>query len=133
MIDTNVLFEGLTHLGPPAQVIDAWVQGRFQPCVSTALALEYRDVIGRLLRPKRGEAALKALQALLSRASFTPIWYSFRPASRDPGDDLVIDCVLNSRAVLVTLNLRDFIQPTEDLGFSVLSPVDFLRFLQKET
>jgi putative PIN family toxin of toxin-antitoxin system len=133
VVDTNVLFEGLTHLGPPAQVIDAWVQGRFQPCVSTALALEYQDVIARLLRPQRGEAALKALQALLSRASYTPIWYSFRPASRDPGDDLIIDCVLNSQAILVTLNLRDFRQPAEEFGFSALSPIDFLRFLEEET
>lgn len=133
VVDTNVLFEGLTQLGPSAQVIDAWVQRRFQPCASTALALEYQDVIARLLRPSRGEAALKALQALLKRASYTPIWFSFRPASRDPGDDLVVDCVLNSRAILVTLNLRDFRQPSEEFGFSALSPVDFLRILEEET
>ena len=37
VVDTSVLFEGLTHLGAPAQVIDAWVAGDFLPCVSTAL------------------------------------------------------------------------------------------------
>jgi predicted nucleic acid-binding protein len=45
VVDTNVLFEGLTRLGTGAEVIDAWVDRRFQPCVSTALALEYQDVL----------------------------------------------------------------------------------------
>lgn len=73
VIDTNVLFEGLTHLGPSAEVVDAWVTKKFQPCVSTALALEYQDVLARKLVPSRGDAALRALQALLARCEYVPI------------------------------------------------------------
>ncbi len=62
VVDTSVLFEGLTHLGAAAQVIDAWVAGHFQPCVSTALALEYQDVLGRKLRPSRAETTLKQVK-----------------------------------------------------------------------
>lgn len=129
VIDTNVLFEGLTHLGPAAEVIDAWVAGEFEPCVSTALVLEYQEVLERKLSPLRGEAALKAFQALLDRSRYVPIYYRHRPASRDPGDDLVVDCVLNSQSVLVTSNIRDFQTPAREWGFVVLRPPDFLRFL----
>ena len=129
VVDTNVVFEGLTHLGPAARVIDAWVAGDFQPCVSTALALEYQDVLGRKLSPKRGETVLKALQALFARARYVPIWYTYRPASRDPGDDHVVDCVVNSQSILITSNLRDFMNPARTLGFTVLRPPDFLRAL----
>ncbi len=129
VVDTNVLFEGLTHLGPAAQVIDAWVVGDFQPYVSTALALEYQDVLGRMLSPARGEAVFKALQALLARAQHVPIWFSYRPASPDPGDDHVIDCVVNSQSVLVTSNVRDFREPARVLGFDLFRPPDFLQFL----
>ncbi len=129
VVDTNVLFEGLTHRGPAADGIDAWVDGKFQPCVSTALALEYQDVLGRKLRPSRGEAAFKALQALLARAHYVPIYYSHRPASRDQGDDLVVDCVLNSQSVLVTANVRDFREPARQWGFAVLRAPEFLRLL----
>ena len=45
VIDTNVLFEGLTRTGAAASVVDAWVSRRFQPCISTALALEYQEVL----------------------------------------------------------------------------------------
>ena len=129
VVDTNVLFEGLTHLGPAAQVMDAWTAGEFQPCVSTALALEYQDVLGRKLSPTRGETVLKALQALLARARYVPVWYSYRPASRDPGDDHVVDCVVNSQSLLITSNLRDFREPARTLGFATLRPADFLRVL----
>ena len=129
VVDTNVLFEGLTHLGPAADVIDAWVAGTFEPCVSTAVALEYHDVLARKLSPTRGEAAVKALQALLARSRHTPIFFRHRPASPDPGDDLIVDCILNSRSVLVTLNVRDFRTPARQWGFRILRPTDFLRLL----
>jgi predicted nucleic acid-binding protein len=131
VIDTNVLFEGLTHLGPAAGIIDAWVEQRFRPCVSTALALEYEDVLAKKLRATRGEAALMTLQALLARCEFVPIYYSYRPASPDPGDDFVVDCVLNSRSLLVTSNVRDFARASQQLGFPVLRPSEFLTTLSR--
>ena len=132
VIDTNILLEGLTHRGPAAQVVDAWVSGdEFIPCVSTALALEYRDVLERKLSPSRGVAALKALQALLARARYVPSRYSFRPSSPDPGDDFVVDCVLNSGSILVTSNLRDFRAPAESWGFTVLQANAFLHLLKE--
>jgi hypothetical protein len=76
VVDTNVVFEGLTRLGPAATVIDAWADRRFRPCISTALALEYQDILARKLRPSRGESALMALQALLVRGEYVPIYYS---------------------------------------------------------
>lgn len=131
VVDTNVLFEGLTHLGPAAEVMDAWAGREFLPCISTALALEYHDVLARKLSPVRGDAVLKALQALLARAKWVPIRFSFRPASPDPGDDLVIDCVLNSQSLLITSNVRDFREPARQWGFAVLRPPDFLRRLKE--
>jgi predicted nucleic acid-binding protein len=132
VIDTNVIFEGLTHLGPSAKVVDAWVGRRFWPCVSTALAFEYQDVLARKLAGDRGETALMAVQALLARSEYVPIFFSYRPASRDPGDDFIVDCVLNSRSVLVTQNIRDFSSASRQLGFPVLRPEEFVTLLDKE-
>lgn len=129
VVDTNVLFEGLTKLGPASQVVDFWVDQRFAPCVSTALALEYQEVLERKLGPEKRSQALKALQALLMRAEYVPIRFSYRPASPDAGDDLVVDCVLNSRAVLVTSNVRDFRAPSARLRFTVLRPAEFVGLL----
>ncbi len=132
VIDTNVLLEGLTHLSPEAEVVDAWADRRFQPCVSTAWALEYQDVLTRKLGVRRQNQALKALQALLVRCDSVPVRFSYRPSSQDPGDDMVVDCVLNCGALQVTNNVKDFRVPSREYGFRVLRPEEFLNFLEQK-
>lgn len=129
VIDTNVLFEGLTIRGTCGLIVDSWVAQLFSPCVSTSLAYEYQDVLGKKIGDKRRPMLLQALQALLTRAEFVPIYFTYRPSSPDPGDDHVIDCVMNARASLVTLNRKDFEESSRRLGFSLLSPEEFLALL----
>ena len=131
VIDTNVLFTGLTCQGPDGSVIDAWVAKRFVPCVSTALALEYEDVLGRKLGERKRKFPLGALQALFARAEFIPIWTRVRPLSPDPGDDFIIECALNAQACLVSQNLKDLKVAEDVLRIPVLTPTQFLAHLQE--
>lgn len=132
VIDTNVVFEGLGRRGPCGRVVDRWVERAFIPCVSTALALEYEDV---LVRGKSGagrETMRKALQALLVRAEFVPVLFTYRPVSPDPDDDHVVDCVMNAGARLVTSNTRDFRDAAATFGFVLDTPESFLAALEEE-
>jgi predicted nucleic acid-binding protein len=130
VIDTNVLFEGLTNpRSMSGLVIEAWLAGLFQPVICQALIYEYQDVLQRMLSPARWRTIAPRLDTLLDEAKFADIYYSWRPMSPDPGDDHVIDCVQNANGVLVTLNLRDFRLAVRTLGIIVLSPVDFVTML----
>lgn len=130
VIDTNVLFAGLTKQGgAEGLIIDVALAGLFQVYVSNALAYEYVDVLSRKLSPKRWEELQPVLGTLLKMAQFTSIYYSWRPTSPDPGDDLVIDCAMNADAVVVTSNVRDFSRARESLGLQVMSPTEFLTQL----
>lgn len=131
VIDTNVLFTGLTKQGPEGDVVDAWVKREFVPCVSTALAYEYEGVLGRKLGKRKRAHALGALQALLDRVEFTPIWTRVRPLSPDPGDDFLIECALNAQAPIVTLNLRDLKIAEAARNIPVLTPLEFIELLRK--
>lgn len=54
VIDTNVVFEGLTKQGGAAGlIIDAWLAGFINVCVSNALGYEYEDVLSRKLSDAR--------------------------------------------------------------------------------
>ncbi len=130
VVDTNVLFEGLTTLGACSAVVDAWVARRFTPCVSVALALEYEEVPTNKLRPARGRQALAALQALLDRAEFVPIHFLTRPLSPDADDDFVIECAFNASAPIVTRNLCDLRVAEEALRIAVLTPEAFIKALE---
>jgi predicted nucleic acid-binding protein len=130
VIDTNVLFEGLTKQGGAAGlIIDAWRAGLLHVYVSTALAYEYADVLSRKLSAARWQRLKPVLGALLAQVEFAPIYYSWRPSSPDPGDDHVIDCAMNAGATVISSNIRDFQLAKRTLGLRVMTPVEFLSQL----
>ncbi len=127
VIDTNVVFEGVTkHGNASGYVIEAWQAGLFNPCVSNALAYEYADVLSRKLSSKRWRRIKLLLRMLLSKAEFVPIYFTWRPASPDPVHEQLIDCAMNAGAVVVTWNVKDFRNAQISLGLNVMTPVDFL-------
>jgi putative PIN family toxin of toxin-antitoxin system len=130
VIDTNLIFEGLTKQGGAAGlIVDLWLADLLEVYVSDAIAYEYEDVLARKLNKQRWQKIQPVLGALLNHAQFTAIYYSWRPTSPDPGDDLAIDCAMNAGAILVTSNIRDFQKARESLGLKVMTPTELVNML----
>jgi putative PIN family toxin of toxin-antitoxin system len=130
VIDTNVIFEGLTKQGGASGlIINAWLAGLIVVCVSNTLAYEYDDVLSRKLAPERWILLKPLLEDLLNIAEYTSIYFSWRPTSPDPGDDLAIDCAMNAGAIVVTSNIKDFRSARESLGLRVMTPIEFVSVL----
>lgn len=133
VLDTNVVFAGLTQKGNAAGLlIEIWLAGLAEVYVSNALTYEYVDVLSRKLSPARWQRITPVLGTLLAHAHFVPIYFSWRPTSPDPGDDHVIDCAMNAGAIVVTFNVRDFKQAEEALGLYVMQPQEVLLWLANE-
>ncbi|MEA2031571.1 MAG: PIN domain-containing protein [Patescibacteria group bacterium] len=130
VLDTNVVFEGLTRKGGACGlIIDAWRAGLFTVCMSNALAYEYDDVLSLKFSEHRWNETKPLLAELVrDHAEFVKVWFSWRPVSPDPGDDHVIDCAMNARALVVTSNVRDFKEAVRTLGLKVMTPVNFLKY-----
>ena len=105
--------------------------GLLEVYISDALAYEYVDVLSRKLSQFRWIQIQPILRKLLSKAKFTPIYYSWRPTSPDKGDDLVIDCGMNAGAIVVTLNIKDFRKARESLGLKVMTPTELIIKIAK--
>lgn len=130
VIDTNVLFEGLTKQGGAAGwIVDAWLAGWIVVCVSNALAYEYEDVLSRKLSGVRWQEIRQVLALLIAEVQFVDIYFSWRPSSPDAGDELVIDCAMNGNAIVITSNIRDFQNAQEALGLRVMTPIEFVNVL----
>lgn len=129
VVDTNVLVEGLTLRGESGRVVEAWRDTRFLPCVSTALALEYEEVLLRRFPVARHGDVQAALQALLDRSEYVPVYFKVRPLSPDPDDDFVLECALNAQAGLISRNDGDLRAPCSILKIDYLSPGEFLSRL----
>lgn len=127
VIDTNVVFEGLTKQGGACGlIIDAWRAGLIGACVTNALAYEYEDVLARKLSARRWNQIQPVLKGLLGQAEFVTIYFSWRPSSPDPGDEHLIDCAMNAGAPVVTSNKRDLAQAQKALGLKVMTPAEFV-------
>jgi predicted nucleic acid-binding protein len=133
VIDTNIVFEGLTKRGGASGlIIDAWLAGLFRACVSNSLAYEYIAVLSRKLSKARWQKVKPVLGTLIAQAEFVTVHYSWRPISPDPGDDHVIDCAMNAGAPVITSNVRDFYLAAESLGLRIMTPVEFVTYLANQ-
>lgn len=130
VIDTNVLFEGLTQQGGASgYVVQAWLADLLDARVSNALAYETIDVLSHKLSEHRWQTMRPILGTLLRKAQFVVVYYSWRPISPDHADDHVIDCAMNAGAAVITSNVRHFRTARQSLGLEVLMPVELVTQL----
>lgn len=133
VLDTNVLVSGLCFaLGASNAVLRRLGTGDYRIAVSTALCLEYEDVLNRpefldtFSRPQINTF----LDSICAVAEEAYIYFKWRPFLSDPKDDLVFECALAAGAThIVTHNVRDF-QGTEAMGISVVTPGQLLIILK---
>ena len=133
LLDTSVLRAGVVSgAGASRRLLLAALTGRVIAIASTALMLEYEDV---LLRPETlqqagvsARGALGLLDGLCAVCRPVTVRVRWRPQSPDSGDDLVIDAAVNGLAdAIATFNLRDLRAPAARFGIAAELPVDTLR------
>lgn len=136
LLDTNIVRSGLVSAaGASRRLLQAVLTGRAIAVASTALMLEYEDV---LLRPETlqragiaAQDALAFLDGLCAVCQPVTVRVRWRPQSPDSGDDLVIDTAVNGLAdTIVTFNLRDLRAPAARFGIQAEPPADILRRLR---
>lgn len=116
-------------------MLRAALQRELSIAVSVPLMLEYEAV---LTRPEHLEAAglhRADIDDLLDgiAATAVPVTLAFlwRPAVRDPDDDMVLETAVNAGAsAIVTFNRRDFGKVASRFGIAVLLPRDAVDDLE---
>lgn len=113
-------------------LLERVAQGLLRPLVTTALFLEYEDVLlrpeHRLVTGMSENDVDRALAALASAAEPVEVHFRWRPQLRDPADELVLEAAVNGRAnALVTHNVRHFAPAAERFQLRVLTPQQCLR------
>lgn len=134
VLDTNVLVSGLrSALGASNAILVRLAHGDYRIAVSTALCLEYEDVLFRpeLLGTYSSLQISAFLDSICAVAEESYIYFRWRPFLPDPKDDLVFECALAAGAThIVTHNERDF-RGSDALGISIVTPRQLLTILQQ--
>lgn len=137
VLDTSVVVAALrSRRGASNRLVELVALGRLRPLVTTALFLEYEDVLRRpenRLATGMSDADVEGfLAAFASAAEGVDVSFRWRPQLKDPNDELVLEAAVNGRAeALVTHNVRDFQSATRAFGLRVVIPRDLLKELDR--
>jgi putative PIN family toxin of toxin-antitoxin system len=136
VLDTSVIVAALrSRRGASNRLIELIALGRVQPLVSTALFLEYEDVLrrpeNRLATGMSERDVDRFLAAFASAAEGIDVTFRWRPQLKDPRDELVLEAAVNGQAdVLITHNVRDFAGAAKLFNLRVLLPREVLKELK---
>ena len=132
IIDTCVLVSALkSQLGASYKILSLLQSGKFTIHHSTALVLEYEDV---LKRPQMNLSLTtqeidKLLDILCLVGEKHKLFYSWRPLLKDEKDDFIGELAINAGVDAVVMhNIKDF-QNITKFGIKVLTPQEFLRLI----
>ncbi len=137
VLDTNVLVAASrSRQGASFALLQAMRKRQFHALISVPLMLEYEAVLTRpeQLKASGRSAAMTTafLDAFCKLSVPVHLHYLWRPQTRDPSDEMVLETALNGSAhALVTLNPKDFVT-VKTFSVLVCSPSIFLEQLRKE-
>jgi len=129
VLDTNVVVSGIFFHGPPAFILEAWFEGRFEVYATTKILEEYLRVMEEVSTLKSPRFEHPWEEILLERCHLIPDTKSDIMLPRDPSDAKFLDCASGSGADYLVSGDHDLRSFQGDLRFKVISPRQFLQRL----
>ncbi|HXS26115.1 MAG TPA: putative toxin-antitoxin system toxin component, PIN family [Steroidobacteraceae bacterium] len=136
VLDSSVIVAGLrSRLGASNRLLELVAEQRLIPLVTTALFLEYEEVLKRpeqRLATGMSEADIAGfLGGFASAAEPVEVHFLWRPLLSDPDDELVLECAVNGSAeAIVTHNTRHFLPAFRELKMAIVTPRTLLKRFQ---
>ena len=132
ILDTNILVAAFrSRRGAANLLLDKLNDLRWRVNVSTALLLEYEDVLKRAeMRGFVSKADVDTfLDGLCTIAEFNDIFYLWRLLARDSNDAFILELAVRVNAdFIITYNKKDF-PAAADFGIKLVTPKEFLEFV----
>lgn len=132
ILDTNVVLAAMrSRTGASHRLLMTLGHPRWQSVITPGLMYEYEDVARRPgSAPGLGPQDITNILDLLYRESQRQlVWYSWRPASPDPGDDLVIDAAVAGGCDFVVSFNERHLRGASRFGIQVVTPGEMLRLI----
>jgi len=132
ILDTNVILAAMrSRTGASYRLLMTIVHARWQSVMTPALMYEYEDVARRPGNaPGLSPQDITDILDLIYRESHRQlVWFSWRPASPDPGDDLVLDAAIAGGCDFVVSFNERHLRAARDFGIEVLTPAALLKLI----
>ena len=133
VLDANVFVSALiSSRGAPAQVLAAWLTGRFDVVISAAILQELQRVLAydRLRKYARvRESSAEFVELIAGQAVWVEPAEAINVIVDDPTDNRYLECAVDGNAQYVVSGDRHLLQVETYEGIRVLSPPAFVALL----
>jgi putative PIN family toxin of toxin-antitoxin system len=129
VFDTNVLVAGLrSRRGASNRMLELAATGQVRMHISVPLVLEYEMVLRRQSKVlELSQREISDFIDFICRIGVKhEIYFLWRPALKDPNDDMVLEAAVASGMDVVTFNEKDF-RASSRFGVRVWTPGIYLR------
>ena len=115
VIDTNCLLQIIARKSPYRPIWEAFLEGRYDLCVSNEILDEYQEILGQQITPSIAE---NVVLLILNQENVQLVDPHFRMnlITADPDDNKFVDCAFAAGA--------DYLV-SEDSHFNVLNKISF--------
>ena len=133
VFDTSIVVAALrSRLGASNAVLALVAERQLTALATPPLFLEYEDLLKRPEHRLVHGLTLKEVDEFLDElaALVEPVetHFQWRPQTRDPNDEMVLEAAINGHAdAVVTFNVVDFGAASACFGIKVLRPAELLR------
>ena len=136
VLDTSVLVAAArSRNGASFKLVSMLPTPEIELALTVAVYTEWQAVMTRPENLPSGatlDDALAFLRYLASIAHLQDVHFLWRPFSRDPDDDMIVECAVSSGCeYIVTHNVKDF-RRVEQLKVQVITPAELLNLLRSK-
>ena len=136
VLDTSVLVAAArSRNGVSFKIVSMLPTPEIEIALTVAVYTEWQAVMTRPENLPPGatpDNALAFLRYLASIAHLQDVHFLWRPFSRDPDDDMIVECAVASGCeYIVTHNVKDF-RRVKELKVQAITPAELLNLLRRK-
>ena len=128
VLDTHIFLVILGTKSPYRWIFDRILSGEFILCVSTAIMLEYTEVLARKTTREIAEN-IRGFLINHPHVQSTEVYYRFDLITEDKDDNKFVDCAVASNAICLVSNDRHF-QILKQIQFPKLNLLSLNEFTE---
>jgi len=129
VLDTNVFISGIFFQGPPAQILQAWKDSRFELIISHAILEEYQRVAETLADRFPTIDISRIIQLISIHSHMVETNISIH-VCKDEDDDKFIECAVAGRADVIVSGDKHLLEIVQYDEIPIITPRQFIDFLQ---
>ncbi len=126
VLDTNVFISGIFFSGPPAQILKAWKDQKFQIVISKEILSEYQRVAHELSKKISAVDIVPIIELLTIYGEIVETEGISVTVCEDPDDNMFLECAIASNSKIIVSGDKHLLRISGYQGIDVVKPRDFI-------